>query len=82
MIPLRTAIPKSAIKPTPAEILKGISPNHSKNAPPIAESGITVKIRGAYFIELKAKYNSINLIINAIGTAMSSLHLAVCKFSN
>lgn len=82
MIPLRTAIPKSAIKPNSAEILKGISLNQSKNTPLIAESGITVKTRGGYFIELKVKYNSINMSINAIGTAMSSLHLAVCKFSN
>ena len=39
-IPLSTAIPKSAINPTPAEILKGISRTQSNNTPPTAAKGI------------------------------------------
>ena len=39
-IPFSTAIPNNAIKPTPAEILKGKSLIHNKNTPPTAESGI------------------------------------------
>ena len=39
-MPFSTAIPKSAMNPTPAEILNGISLAQSKSTPPIAESGI------------------------------------------
>ena len=41
-IPFSTAIPKSAIKPTPAEMLKGKSLIHKNSMPPTAESGMAV----------------------------------------
>ena len=41
-IPFNTAIPKSAMNPTPAEILKGIPRSHKKKIPPTAENGIAV----------------------------------------
>ena len=41
-IPFNTATPNSAIKPTPAEILNGISRIHSAKIPPVADSGIAV----------------------------------------
>ena len=69
-IPLSTAIPKSAIKPTPAEILNGIPRNHNKKIPPTAESGIAVKINKASLTDLKAKYNIIKIKSNATGTAI------------
>ena len=41
-IPFNTAIPKSAIKPTPAEILNGMSRIHKSKTPPTADNGIAV----------------------------------------
>ena len=41
-IPFSTAIPNSAIKPTPAEILNGKSRIHKNKIPPTAESGMAV----------------------------------------
>ena len=54
-IPLSTATPKSAMKPTPADILKFIPRSHNERIPPIAESGMVVKIISPYFTELNAK---------------------------
>ncbi|MNK93534.1 hypothetical protein D3C87_1136980 [compost metagenome] len=41
-IPFKTATPNSAIKPTPAEMLKGKSRIHKANMPPMADRGIAV----------------------------------------
>ena len=82
MIPLSTTMPKSAIKPTLAEILQGISLIQSKRTPPTEGGGIAEKIRSASFMELKAKYSNMKISSNAIGTAISNLDFAVCKFSN
>ena len=40
--PFKTATPKSTIKPTPAEILKGIPRNQSANTPPMAANGMAI----------------------------------------
>ena len=68
-IPFNTATPNKAMKPTPAEILKGISRNHKAKIPPIAESGIAVKISSDCFKELNVKYSKTNIKPKAIGTA-------------
>ena len=39
MIPLRTAIPLSAMNPTPALMVKGMSRSRSVNTPPVTASG-------------------------------------------
>ena len=52
-IPFKTATPKRAIKPTPADILKGIPLSSKANTPPIADIGIAVKIKIASLIEPK-----------------------------
>ena len=54
-IPLSTATPNKAIKPTPADILKGIPRRYKANTPPIADKGIAVKISAAYRTELKVR---------------------------
>ena len=76
-IPLSTAIPKSAIKPTPAEILKGKSRNHKNNTPPTAESGMAEYTIRASLTLLKAKYSKIKIKNKAIGTAMAKRALAL-----
>ena len=41
-IPFKTATPNKAIKPTPAEMLKGISLAHKAKIPPMADNGMAV----------------------------------------
>lgn len=54
-IPFNTATPNKAIKPIPAEMLKGISRNHNANTPPIADSGIATKMSDACLMLLNVK---------------------------
>ena len=54
MIPLSTAIPLRAMKPTAAEFVKGIARSHSANTPPVTASGTQTKIRTACRSELNA----------------------------
>ena len=54
-MPLSTAIPKSAIKPIPADTLKGIPLIHRSKTPPTVAKGIAVKIITASLIDLNAK---------------------------
>ena len=42
-IPLSTATPKRAMKPTPAEILKGSPRTHSATMPPMSDRGTVEK---------------------------------------
>ena len=44
-IPLSTATPKRAMKPTPAEMLKGIPLSHKAQTPPMAASGMAEKTK-------------------------------------
>ena len=75
-IPFKTAIPKSAIKPTPAEILNGNPRIHKNNIPPTAESGMAEYTINASLIDPKAKYNRIKIKNNAMGTAINKRSLA------
>ena len=45
--PFKTATPDKAIKPTPAEIERGISLIQSASTPPVKASGTPVKIINA-----------------------------------
>ena len=54
-MPFKTATPNNAIKPTPAEILKGIPLNQRANTPPIAENGMAENINKQCLILLKCK---------------------------
>ncbi|MNY12766.1 hypothetical protein D3C86_1458630 [compost metagenome] len=81
-IPLSTATPNNAINPTPAEILNGISRNHNANTPPIAESGMAVKISRLCFIDLNVKNNSNKISNKATGTAILNRKRASSRFLN
>ncbi|MNS54142.1 hypothetical protein D3C72_869230 [compost metagenome] len=81
-IPFNTATPNNAIKPIPAEILKGIPRRINANTPPIALIGIAENIKLACFIELNVKYKSIKINNREIGTAIINRLDAFCKFSN
>ena len=81
-IPLSTATPNKAIKPTPAEILNGMPLNHNANTPPIAENGIAEKISKQCLILLKAKNNITKINNKATGTAICKRFTACSRFSN
>ena len=46
-MPFSTATPKSAMKPMPAEMLKGMPRRISAHTPPMAERGMATKISTA-----------------------------------
>jgi hypothetical protein len=51
-IPFRTAIPKSAMKPTPAEILKGIPLMSEATMPPVASGRLQpLTLSGAWVVQ-------------------------------
>ena len=81
-MPLSTAIPNRAIKPTPAEILKGIPLIHNNITPPTTDSGTAEKTSAASRMELKAKCRKIKMSSKAMGTANFSRLVALLRFSN
>ena len=81
-IPFKTATPKSAMNPTPAEILNGMPLIHKAKTPPIAENGIAEKISKQCLILLNAKNNITKINNKATGTAICNLLTACSKFSN
>lgn len=54
-IPFKTATPKRAMKPIPADMLNGIPRRYNAKIPPIADNGIAVKIRKLCLNERKVK---------------------------
>ncbi len=80
-MPFNTATPKSAMNPTPAEILKGIPLNERAKIPPTADKGMAEKINKACGKELKVKYNKANINNKAIGKAILNLADASFRFS-
>ena len=81
-IPLSTATPKSAMNPTPADMLKGISRIHRESMPPIADSGMAEKIKSPYLTDPNAKYSITKMSKSANGTAIRRRFLASTRFSN
>lgn len=55
--PLRTATPNSAMKPMPAEMLKGMPRIQSAKTPPMVANGMFTKIRIAGRISWKASHS-------------------------
>ena len=80
-IPFKTATPNKAIKPTPAEILKGISLAHKAKIPPMADNGMAVYINKPCLTEPKAKYNKRKIRNSAMGTTTLNLSFAAVMFS-
>ena len=81
-IPLSTATPKRAIKPTPAEILKGSPRSHNAAMPPIRDNGTVENTTNEYVTLRKLKNKSNKMSIKAIGITISNVRIAFCKFSN
>ena len=70
--PLSTAIPDSAMKPTAAEIEKGIPRIHRDNTPPVKANGTPEKMIAASLAEPYAKYNRLPMMSNVSGTTTAS----------
>ena len=81
-MPLSTATPNKAMKPTPAEMLNGIPRPHRASTPPMAESGMAVKISTDCLSERKVKNSSTKMSSKATGTAIRSRSVAWRRFSN
>ena len=79
--PFNTATPNNTIKPTPAEMLKGISRNHNATTPPMVAIGIAMYIIKVCGTDFKAKYISTKISSKAIGTTVCKRLLARSKFS-
>ena len=77
-----TATPNNAMKPIPADMLKGIPLMSKANTPPIAANGIAVNINRLSLIELNVKYSKTIINNSDIGTAIDKRCFAACKFSN
>ena len=80
--PSSVAIPNNAIKPTPAEMLKGIPRINKENTPPMAAMWMAVNISSAYITDRNAKNNRRKIKASAAGTATESLAFASLRFSN
>ena len=74
--PFSTATPDSAIKPTPADIDKGISRSHRAITPPVSARGTPVKMIMASLKEPKAMINKPRMIASVIGTTTDRRLLA------
>ncbi len=81
-MPLSTAIPNRAIKPTPAEILKGIPRIHNSITPPTTDKGTAENTKAASRMELNAKCRKINMSKSDTGTASFKRLVALLRFSN
>ena len=67
------AMPDSAIKPTAADIEKGISRSNKAKIPPVKANGTPVKIIIESLKEPSAKNNKPIIITSVIGTTTDSL---------
>ena len=81
-MPFSTDTPNRAMKPTPAEILKGISRNQRASMPPMAASGMAEKINSDCRTEPNVRNNSKKIRASATGTAIDSRSRASMRFSN
>ena len=81
-IPLSTTTPNRAIKPTPAEMLKGMPRNHRARIPPMAASGISVNTINISRMLRSVKNRRKRMMINAAGTAIKRRSFASLRFLN
>ncbi len=79
--PFRTAIPNRAMKPTAAEMLKGIPRNHRVNTPPMAARGTAENTSSDCFNEPNNAYRRVNINPRTSGTTHKRRLFALCRFS-
>ncbi len=79
--PLSTATPDKAMKPTAAEIEKGMSRSQSETMPPVRPSGTHVNTSSAYLTLLNVLNRSRKMRKKQTGTTMVRRSLAATRFS-
>ena len=75
-------MPLSAMKPTPALMVNGMSRSHSAKTPPVTASGTQTKMSAACRKLPKLMKIRMKMSTSAIGTMMASRARAFCRFSN
>ena len=75
-MPLSTATPNSAMKPTPAEMLNGMSRSHNAHTPPMADSGMAENTNSVSRTFFYVAYSRQSLTNRASGTASMSRPVA------
>ena len=78
--PFRIAIPDNAIKPTAADIEKGMPRRYRAKIPPVSANGTPEKIMSESFIEPSAKNKSKKIRTSVTGTTMLKRSDADCSF--
>ena len=81
-MPLSTATPNSAMKPTPAEMLNGSPRSHSAATPPMSDNGTVENTTREKVTLRKAKNSSSNMSNSDTGITTSSVLMAFWRFSN
>ena len=81
-MPFRTAIPKSAIRPTEADRLSVRPRIQSAAIPPTAANGTFIRISKAQRTRRKVTYSSPKMIAMDSGTTSASRDIARAWFSN
>ena len=81
-IPFNTATPDKAIKPTAAEMDKGIPRIQSKRNPPVRARGIPVKTSKEFFVDPNALNRRKKINVRATGTIIQRRLAAEIKCSN
>ena len=79
-MPFKTATPNKAIKPTPADILKGIPLINKANTPPIAAKGMAENMSKVSVKEPNVMNNRARIIKSAIGTIIINRCFASIRF--
>ena len=79
--PFRTATPNRAMKPTPAEMLNGMSRANSAKIPPDAAMGTARKMSIARRTDSRLVCSRMKMITRTIGVMISRRLLADCRFS-
>jgi hypothetical protein len=81
-IPFNTATPDKAIKPTAAEMDKGIPRIQSKRNPPVRARGIPVKTSKEFFVDPNALNRRKKINVRVTGTIIQRRLAAEIKCSN
>ncbi|MCY1406785.1 hypothetical protein D9M71_220650 [compost metagenome] len=80
--PLSTATPDKAIKPTPADIDRGMSRNHKATTPPVKAKGMPVNTSMPSLRLLNIMNSRANTSSKATGTTICKRFAADCSCSN
>ncbi|MPM79153.1 hypothetical protein SDC9_126186 [bioreactor metagenome] len=81
-MPLSTATPDNAMNPTPAEMDKGMSRNHSAATPPVKASGTPEKTSNASLAVPKVMNSSAKISRSETGTTICNRFVAEINCSN